>query len=271
MKHCQLIAATPCHCGLKPAYSVRYSYLQLQRHRQAFDRRFFSRPAIKNSSLCLRMLKHQLAANWAVLHRLVISSQAELFSKNIPNHTSSGNHSLTWFSGPKPGAIAEESMLVEWMGPHRIFDLAYGVDWQIHRLFDVSSKRSKRNLPGLTAVRPGCCFSSKHVERSAMTRQRNGRHARSKRCLKGTMRARTRCMCQFTFHFSISSCCFLYCFNSSSKTFFRPSEFVVKAGMTSFTVFSTKTPLIMRKHFRLSGRGLSVSRTNLRARGAVST
>ena len=66
-----------------------------------------------------------------------------------------------------------------------------------------------------------------------------------------------------TFHFSISFCCFLYCLRSSSSTFLRPSEFVFSAGMTSFTVLSTKIPFNMRKHFRSEGSGSSVSSTNL--------
>lgn len=66
-----------------------------------------------------------------------------------------------------------------------------------------------------------------------------------------------------TFHFSISSCWRLYCLTKSSRTFFRPSELVSSAGLTSFTVLSTKTPLIMRKHFRSGGSGLSVSSTSL--------
>lgn len=74
-----------------------------------------------------------------------------------------------------------------------------------------------------------------------------------------------------TFHFSISSCVVLYCFSSSSSTFRNPSEFVFSAGMTSFTVRSTSTPLIMRKHLRLAGSGSRVSRTSLihRQRGGV--
>lgn len=66
-----------------------------------------------------------------------------------------------------------------------------------------------------------------------------------------------------TFHFSMSSCCRLYCLTSSSRTFFNPSEFVWSAGVTSFTVFSTKTPLTIRKHLRSGGRGASVSSTSL--------
>lgn len=66
-----------------------------------------------------------------------------------------------------------------------------------------------------------------------------------------------------TFHFSMSSCCRLYCLTSSSRTFFNPSEFIWSAGVTSFTVFSTKTPLTIRKHLRSGGRGVSVSSTSL--------
>ena len=61
----------------------------------------------------------------------------------------------------------------------------------------------------------------------------------------------------------MSSCCRLYCLTSSSRTFFNPSEFVWSAGVTSFTVFSTKTPLIIRKHLRSGGRGVRVSSTSL--------
>lgn len=68
---------------------------------------------------------------------------------------------------------------------------------------------------------------------------------------------------QPTFHFSMSSCCFLYCFTNSSSTFFSPSEFVCNAGVTSFTVLSTSTPLIMRKHLRSGGNGPKVSSTSL--------
>ena len=68
-----------------------------------------------------------------------------------------------------------------------------------------------------------------------------------------------------TFHFSISSCRVLYCLSRSSRTFFKPSEFVLSAGLTSLTVRSTSTPFIMRKHLRSCGRGSSVSSTNLRA------
>ena len=66
-----------------------------------------------------------------------------------------------------------------------------------------------------------------------------------------------------TFHFSISSCLSLYCFSRSSRTFFRPSEFVLSAGTTSLTVRSTRTPLIIRKHLRSPGSGSSVSSTSL--------
>jgi len=66
-----------------------------------------------------------------------------------------------------------------------------------------------------------------------------------------------------TFHFSISSCLLRYCFTKSSNTFFNPSAFICKAGKTSLTVLSVKTPLIMRKHFRSPGSGVSVSSTSL--------
>jgi len=66
-----------------------------------------------------------------------------------------------------------------------------------------------------------------------------------------------------TFHFSISSCFVLYCRTRSSKTFFSPSELVLRAGTTSLTVRSTNTPLIIRKHFLPSGNGSSVSSTSL--------
>ena len=68
---------------------------------------------------------------------------------------------------------------------------------------------------------------------------------------------------QPTFHFSMSSCCFLYCFTNSSSTFFSPSELVCNAGVTSFTVLSTSTPLIIRKHLRSGGNGPKVSSTSL--------
>lgn len=61
----------------------------------------------------------------------------------------------------------------------------------------------------------------------------------------------------------MSSCCRLYCLTSSSRTFFNPSKFVWSAGVTSLTVFSTKTPFIIRKHLRSGGRGASVSSTSL--------
>ena len=66
-----------------------------------------------------------------------------------------------------------------------------------------------------------------------------------------------------TFHFSRSSCLILYVFIKSSRTFLMPSAFVFSAGTTSATVRSTKTPLISRKHLRLSGSGVRVSRTSL--------
>jgi len=69
---------------------------------------------------------------------------------------------------------------------------------------------------------------------------------------------------QLTFHFSISVCLLLYCFTRSSSTFFNPSELTFNAGTTSFTVLSTRTPFIIRKHFLSAGRGSRVSRTSLR-------
>src|SRR5437762_12712300 len=66
-----------------------------------------------------------------------------------------------------------------------------------------------------------------------------------------------------TFHLSISSCFDLYCLSSSSKTCFKPSEFVFKVGSTSSTVLSTKTPLVRRKHLRSLGRGARASATSL--------
>jgi hypothetical protein len=66
-----------------------------------------------------------------------------------------------------------------------------------------------------------------------------------------------------TFHFSISSCLPLYCLTNSSSTCFKPSELVCRAGSTSLTVLSTKTPLIRRKHFRSGGSGCKVSVTSL--------
>lgn len=66
-----------------------------------------------------------------------------------------------------------------------------------------------------------------------------------------------------TFHFSSSSCFEVYCLRRSSSTFFRPSALVVSCGMTSFTVLSTSTPLIIRKHFLSPGSGSSVSMTSL--------
>jgi len=68
---------------------------------------------------------------------------------------------------------------------------------------------------------------------------------------------------EYTFHFSISTCLLLYCLTRSSSTFRRPSEFVLSAGMTSFTVLSTRTPFIIRKHFLSAGSGSRVSSTNL--------
>jgi hypothetical protein len=67
-----------------------------------------------------------------------------------------------------------------------------------------------------------------------------------------------------TFHFSISSCLLLYCLTRSSNTLPSPSELVFRAGMTSSTVRSMRTPLIIRKHFRSPERGVRVSRTSLR-------
>lgn len=68
----------------------------------------------------------------------------------------------------------------------------------------------------------------------------------------------------FFFHFSISSCCLLYCLTRSPSTFFKPSLLVCRAGTTSATVRSIKTPLMRRKHLRSVGSGLSVSKTSLR-------
>lgn len=68
----------------------------------------------------------------------------------------------------------------------------------------------------------------------------------------------------FFFHFSISSCCLLYCLTRSPSTFFKPSLLVCRAGTTSATVRSIKTPLIRRKHLRSVGSGLRVSKTSLR-------
>ncbi|EZF96379.1 hypothetical protein H113_03415 [Trichophyton rubrum MR1459] len=65
------------------------------------------------------------------------------------------------------------------------------------------------------------------------------------------------------FQLSISSCLLLYCFMSSSRTCLSPSAFVFSEGITSFTVRSTRTPLIMRKHFRSRGRGWRDSITSL--------
>ena len=66
-----------------------------------------------------------------------------------------------------------------------------------------------------------------------------------------------------TFHFSMSSCLVLYCFASSTRTLFMLSALDCSCGSTSPTVRSTSTPLIMRKHLRVAGRGVSVSRTSL--------
>jgi hypothetical protein len=74
---------------------------------------------------------------------------------------------------------------------------------------------------------------------------------------------------KLTFHFSISSCLVLYCFASSTSTLFMLSEFDCSWGRTSPTVRSTRTPLTMRKHLRVLGRGVRVSRTSLR--GCVSS
>ena len=68
---------------------------------------------------------------------------------------------------------------------------------------------------------------------------------------------------RLAFHLSISSCCLLYCLSNSSSTFFKPSRFVCNAGVTSFTVRSTSTPFIIRKHLRSGGSGPRVSRTSL--------
>ena len=68
---------------------------------------------------------------------------------------------------------------------------------------------------------------------------------------------------RLAFHLSISSCCLLYCLTNSSNTFFKPSEFVCNAGVTSWTVLSTSTPFIIRKHLRSGGSGPRVSRTSL--------
>lgn len=67
----------------------------------------------------------------------------------------------------------------------------------------------------------------------------------------------------FFFHFSISSCCLLYCLTRSPSTFFKPSLLVCRAGTTSATVRSIKTPLMRRKHLRSVGSGLRVSKTSL--------
>jgi len=66
-----------------------------------------------------------------------------------------------------------------------------------------------------------------------------------------------------TFHFSSSSCLPVYCLSRSSRTFFSPSAFVLSCGRTSLTVLSTKTPLIIRKHFLSPDSGSKVSKTNL--------
>jgi len=66
-----------------------------------------------------------------------------------------------------------------------------------------------------------------------------------------------------TFHFSMSSCLVLYCFASSTRTLFMLSAFDCSCGSTSPTVRSTSTPLIMRKHLRVAGSGVRVSRTSL--------
>lgn len=68
---------------------------------------------------------------------------------------------------------------------------------------------------------------------------------------------------RLAFHLSISSCCLLYCLTNSSSTFFKPSEFVCNAGVTSLTVLSTSTPFIIRKHLRSGDNGSRVSRTSL--------
>lgn len=66
-----------------------------------------------------------------------------------------------------------------------------------------------------------------------------------------------------TFHFSSSSCLALYCLTRSSRTIFRPSEFVLSAGSTSFTVCSMRTPLMSRNALRSPESGCRVSNTNL--------
>ena len=76
----------------------------------------------------------------------------------------------------------------------------------------------------------------------------------------------TTCTLLLFFHFSISSCVFLYCLTRSSSIFFRPSALVWSVGTTSETVRSTSTPLTMRKHLRVPGRGCRVSRTSLMTR-----
>jgi hypothetical protein len=89
-------------------------------------------------------------------------------------------------------------------------------------------------------------------------------HQTPSACPRGRIQQRVKARCTaHTFHLSISSCCFLYCFSSSSSTCFRPSELVLSAGSTSLTVRSTSTPLISRKHLRVGGRVASVSLTSL--------
>ena len=100
------------------------------------------------------------------------------------------------------------------------------------------------------ASNPVCKTECQFWKKGGQGKKKKGRHAGSEKPKP-------------TFHFSISSCCRLYCFTKSSRTFLSPSELVLSAGMTSLTVRSTKTPLIMRKHFRSGGRGFKVSRTSL--------
>lgn len=145
-----------------------------------------------------------------------------------------------------------------------------GSRWESRKLYLEPEYHQASRVPfsclmgtGTTVVQPGCCSFSTSEHRQLPSRHEkrtvSGSSPHTSLCSnRGTVRAEA-----FTFHFSISSCCRLYCLTSSSRTFFKPSEFVANAGRTSSTVLSTRTPLIIRKHFRSFGSGVRVSKTSL--------
>lgn len=80
-------------------------------------------------------------------------------------------------------------------------------------------------------------------------------------CFRGYMNERARA--RHTFHSSSSFCLANSCSLRSFSTVFNPSVFVFNGGRASLTFISTRTPLIMRKHFLSPERGARVSNTAL--------